>query len=97
MPLGSIQKKRRGFRKLKRYRRLVKDFAADLKSTEAFRSDLEFFCAFDDLARQYGYDILKPKDLKPPTIQAQPDGKDRGSPSGEPVQEAQDWKCKEGR
>jgi hypothetical protein len=62
--LGSIQKKRRGFRKLKRYRKLVKDFAADLKFTEAFQSDLEFFCAFDDLARQYGYDILKPKDVK---------------------------------
>lgn len=65
--LDSIQKKRHGFRKLKRYRSIVKDFAADLKSTEAFPSDLEFFRAFDDLAREYGYDILKPKDIKPPT------------------------------
>jgi hypothetical protein len=65
--LGSIQKKRHGFRKLKRYRRLEEDYAAELKSKEPFPSDLEFFCAFDDLAREYGYDILERKDIKPPT------------------------------
>jgi len=42
-------------------------FAADLKSKEAVPSELEFFRAFDDLAREYGYDILKPKDIEPPT------------------------------
>ena len=64
--MGSLQKKRRGVRKLTRYRRL-KGFAADLKSKEAVPSELEFFRAFDDLAREYGYDILKPKDIEPPT------------------------------
>jgi hypothetical protein len=64
--LGSIQTKRRGFRKLKRYARLVEDSGADLKSKEAVLSGLEFFHAFDDLALEFGYQILKPKVVSPP-------------------------------
>jgi hypothetical protein len=66
IPLGSIQKKRRGFRKLKRYWNLVGDSGGDVKSNEVVPSDLEFFFAFDHLAREFGYEILKPKDNKPP-------------------------------
>lgn len=64
--MGSIQKKRRGFRKLKQYLRLVGNSGADLKSNEAVLSDLEFFHAFDELALEFGYEILKPKDIRPP-------------------------------
>lgn len=64
--MGSIQKKRRGFRKFKRYLRLVGDSGADLKPKEAIPSDLEFFHAFDDLALEFGYKILKPEDNRRP-------------------------------
>ena len=64
--LASIQRKRRGFRKLKRYWNLVGDSDANVKSNEAVTSDLEFILAFDDLAREFGYEILMPKDNNPP-------------------------------
>ena len=64
--MGSIQKKRRGFRKLKQYWSPAGDSCADLKSKEAVLTDLEFFRAFDDLAHEFGHEILKPKDIKSP-------------------------------
>jgi hypothetical protein len=42
------------------------DSGGDVKSNEVVPSDLEFFLAFDHLAREFGYKILKPKDSKPP-------------------------------
>jgi hypothetical protein len=64
--LASVQKRRRDFKKLKQYWNLLGDSGADPKSKEAVPSDLEFFYAFDDLAREFGYEIIKPKDIKPP-------------------------------
>ena len=65
--MATAQKRRRGFRRLKRYRRLiVGDSGTDLRSKEVVPSDLEFFLAFDGLAREFGYKILMPKDNRPP-------------------------------
>jgi hypothetical protein len=44
----------------------VGDSGPDLKPREAIPSDLEFFHAFDDLALEFGYKILKPEDNRPP-------------------------------
>ena len=64
VPEGGIR--RRGFRRLKRYRKLiVGDSGADLKSKDEAPSHLEFFHAFDNLAREFGYEILMPNDIKP--------------------------------
>jgi hypothetical protein len=64
--LASIQRKRRGFRRLRRNRNLAGDSGTDPKSEKAVPSALEFFHAFDELAREFGYEILMPKDVKPP-------------------------------